>query len=212
MADESRKEKFIENVTAILLAFTTTFGAWSAYHNSLWGGKSNEKFIQSIMTLSNSNTSYLESLSDLSNTKLDEMKDDIFYVEWKNMVAQKDPDSAYYFSRLNPSLQTDILNGTSASTNRYEAEMVEMYKLINEKLAASDSVYTEAIVQMGEGQKAGEHSDDFTLITVLYTIVLFFAGFASLKTSTRLKLIYLSCALVVFIGTTVFFFTLPFSG
>ena len=207
---ENRREKLIENFTAVLLAITTTFGAWAAYYSTLWGGKANEQSVQSIMTLSNSNTSYLEALSDLSNTKLDEMKDDIFYLEWKQMITNKDPDSAYYFGRLNPALQEDILKKTSDSTNKYDATLAENYNLINAKLASSDSVYAQAISTMESGQKAGGEGDRFTLITVLYTIVLFFAGLASLKTSHRLKLIYLVCSSLVFIGTTVFFFTLPF--
>lgn len=206
----SKREKLIENFTAFLLAITTTFGAWAAYNSTLWGGKSNEQFVKSIMTLSNSNTSYLEALSDLSNTKLDEMKDDLFYIEWKLMIAGKDPDSAYYFGRLNPSLQEDILKKTSDSTNKYEATLAETYNLINAKLASSDTVYAKAIATMESGQKAGGEGDNFTLITVLYTIVLFFAGLASLKTSHRLKLIYFACSSLIFIGTSIFFFSLPF--
>jgi len=209
--EESKRDRFIEYFTAILLGLTTTLGALAAYYNSQWSGSSNENFIHSVINMNDANAGYLSVINKQTDNKLDEMKNDIYYVQWKNLSKAKDLDSVYFFSRLDTAFQSDLtLGATSFETSRYGISIHAKEIELNEVILASDSTYKEALVKLETGQKEGKNGDDFTLITVLYTVVLFFAGFASLKSSPRLKMIYLICASTVFAGTTVWFCMLPF--
>lgn len=205
-------EKFLEYFTAVLLGLTTTLGAAAAYYNSLWSGSSNENFIHAVMNMNEANAGYLAVMNRATDNKLDEMKNDLYYVQWRQMREQKDADSAYFFSGLDTSFQSDLLHADAVdfASSRYgkmiEARNVELHHII----AAADSTSKSGLQKLEAGQKEGKHGDDFTLITVLYTVVLFFAGFASLRSSTRLRMIYLVCATTVFIGTTIWFLMLPF--
>jgi len=211
-ANESRGERYLEYFTAILLGLTTTLGAVAAYYNTLWSGSANENFIHSVMNMNDANAGYLAVMNRATDNKLDEMKNDIYYVQWRNMREKKDADSAYFFSGLDTAFQNDLLHADAAdfATSRYGKMMQERANELQVIYAASDSASKAALQKLEAGQKEGKHGDDFTLITVLYTVVLFFSGFASLRSSARLRMIYIVCATAVFVGTTVWFFMLPF--
>lgn len=207
----SGREKFLEYFTAVLLGLTTTLGAVAAYYNSLWSGSSNESFVKSIMTMNDANSTALAGFSKQTEIKLDRITDDIYYVEWKRAHWNKDPDTAYFFSKLSPESQADIRGGITQLDCTYVFQKMREDTLYIDRInMLADSVSDEATKQIGLAQAEGKHGDDFTLITVLYTVVLFFAGFASLRSSMRMRLIYIVCATLVFTGTTILFFTLPF--
>jgi hypothetical protein len=211
--NSTKRERFFEYFTAILLGLTTVFGALAAYYNTLWSGSSNEGFVKSVITMSESNAGYLLLFNKETDIKLERISDDIYYAEWKRSIWNKDPDSAYFFDKLHPASREDILKGnTDFPTTAVYKKAQQDTAFLQEIYLSSDSAQKAASVQMETAQKEGKHGDDFTLITVLYTVVLFFAGFASLRSSMRMKMIYLSCATLVFAGTTVLFFILPFPG
>ncbi|MBC7863234.1 MAG: hypothetical protein IAF38_09680 [Bacteroidia bacterium] len=207
----SKAEKFIEYFTAILLGLTTTFGALAAYYNSKWSGSSNENFVKSTISTSEASAGLLTSLNLSIIHRMDAITDDIYYTEWKRNYREKDPDTSYFFSMMSPERQTDLVKGTPdlAETEVYKKQKADGDS-VQLMLASCDSMFKVSENQMKVAQTEGGTGDDFTLITVLYTIVLFFAGFSSLKISGRLKLIYIVCAVLVFGVTTFMFFQLPF--
>ncbi|MBU43692.1 MAG: hypothetical protein CMN76_10760 [Spirochaetaceae bacterium] len=74
-----------------------------------------------------------------------------------------------------------------------------------------DNLAKEAQAKMEEGIKANQTGDAFTLITVYFTIALFFAGLAAVLRDERSRLILLGLSSVVFLFSLVRMLLLPFA-
>ena len=165
-------------------------------------------FNKAIMTMSESSTSYLDALNDYTQFTLEDFKDDMIYMQWKKAEKTGDPDADYLFSKLSEALQKDL----QADTDQGELDKAYEERIGNimQTMESSDSNYGIAQMQMEEAQKANEYGDGFTFATVLFTIVLFFAGMCSLAKSWNLKLAYIGAAGLMFIYSIIKFVTIPF--
>lgn len=207
----SEKSDVYEIFTTIIIGLATVLGALCAYYSSLWSGDSQTKYIQAINGQSTSNTQYLEVLNDYTQFEMNEFKDDIIYAEWKKHLKAGDPDADYYFSKLSEGFQKDLQEDAENISN-YEKQQEEALEDIMARFHQSDSLSQQSKQNMEEGQKAGSYGDKFTFATVLFTVVLFFGGLASLKTKKHLKKVYLGLSLIVFILASITFLQAPFPG
>jgi len=71
--EEKQKEKrvvILDYVIAIILGIATILGALSAYYSDLWGGNMQKSYNDAITNLNESNTMYLEALSEYNKIDL----------------------------------------------------------------------------------------------------------------------------------------------
>lgn len=207
---EDEKASKIEILIAIMLGVTTILGALAAYFAALWGGEMQSSYSQSITQTNHANTIYLEALSDLSAFEMDDLRDDIIYSEWKENTEKGDTeDAAYFFSKLSEGFQKD-LSDNPGDVSEYEKQQVTTFETIQGQFKEADDIHGKAEELMKKGGDANKYGDDFTLCTVLFTIVLFFLGLASLKTKSSVQKIYLGIACVVLVLSIIRMVTVPF--
>lgn len=201
-----------ELIVTILLGAATVLGALAAYSAALWGGEQNSSYARSIAGTNEANTVYLEALNDLSAFEMNDMKDDIIYTQWKDNSAKGDvEDAKYFFSKLSPGLQKD-LSEDPADVSEYEKEQQATLDSINGQFILANEQHDAADSLMQKGNVANKNGDDFTLCTVLFTVVLFFLGLASLKTKPVIQKTYLVLACVIFVLSLIRMVTIPFPG
>ncbi len=189
----------LEIIITIFLGITTVLGAFAAYCSALWGGEMQTSYTQSVTVTNHSNTIYLEALSDLNSFQMNDMKDDIIYSQWKDNSAKGDvEDAAYFFTKLSPGFQKDLLDDPK-DVSEYEKEQAAHLDSINATMDESDVLYDSAKVLLEKGNNANRFGDDFTLCTVLFTVVLFFLGLASLKKHSAMQKTYVILAAVLLI-------------
>ncbi len=209
-ADKHEKADKIEIFITILLGLTTILGAFAAYCAALWGGEMQSSYTKSVTMTNHANTVYLESLNDLSAFGMLDLKDDIIYSQWKENLEKGDlADAQYFFTKLSEGLQKDLADNP-ADVSEYDKEQIAAMDSIQAGFKESDRLYDEAEDLMQKGNTANKYGDDFTLSTVLFTVVLFFLGLASLKTKDSLRKIYVIFSCVVLLISLIRMFTIPF--
>ncbi len=196
---DPEKATKLEVIITILLGVTTILGAFAAYCSALWGGEMQNSYTSSVTVTNHANTVYLEALNDLTAFEMNDMKDDIMYTQWKDNSEKGDVEDAnYYFSKLSDGLQKD-LSDNPKDVSEYDKEQAANLDSINARLDESVHMSDSAKTLMSKGNSANKYGDDFTLCTVLFTVVLFFLGLASLKSRSQLQKTYviISCAILV---------------
>ncbi|HRE41676.1 MAG TPA: hypothetical protein PLG90_10100 [Ignavibacteria bacterium] len=207
---KDEKATKLEVIITVLLGVATVLGALAAYFAALWGGNQQSSYAQSISETNHANTVYLEALNELSQFEIDELSDDVVYSEWKENLEKGDIiDAEYFFSKLSESLQKDLQENPNDLTE-YEKEMIEKEKSIRARFEEADERFDSADELMKKGNEANGYGDDFTLCTVLFTVVLFFLGLASLKTKESLQKAYVGIGGFILLFTVIRMLTLPF--
>jgi hypothetical protein len=118
---EEKVQVFMDYYAAILIGITTILAALAGFYGALWGGNCMDSYNKAILTISESNTAYLEALHEYSMFANDKLKDDLLYVEWKKHLEAGDPDAEYLFSRLSEGLQADLLKYEKEGATEEEA-------------------------------------------------------------------------------------------
>ncbi len=216
MAEVTKETPAIEKATklevfiTVLLGVTTILGAFAAYCSALWGGEMQTSYTQSVTVTNHANTIYLEALSDLNSFEVNDMKDDIIYTQWKDNSEKGDvEDATYFFSKLSEGLQKDLKDDPK-DVSEYEKEQAANLDSINARMKESETLNDSAKVLLTKGNNANKVGDDFTLCTVLFTVVLFFLGLASLKTHSTMQKTYTILAVVILVLSLVRMVTIPF--
>ena len=207
---EPEKATKLEIIITVLLGLTTILGAFAAYCSALWGGEMQSSYTQSVTVTNHGNTIYLEALSDLNSFEVNDMKDDIIYSQWKEKSEKGDTeDAAYFFTKLSPGLQKD-LSEDPKDVSEYDKEQSAYLDSIMARMDEADHHNDSAKVLLTKGNGANKFGDDFTLCTVLFTVVLFFLGLASLKTHSTMQKTYVMLGVAIFVLSLIRMVTIPF--
>lgn len=207
---EPEKATKLEIIITVLLGLTTILGAFAAYCSALWGGEMQSNYTQSVTVTNHGNTIYLEALSDLNSFEVNDMKDDIIYSQWKENTEKGDTeDAAYFFTKLSPGLQKD-LSEDPKDVSEYDKEQSAYLDSIMARMDEADHHNDSAKVLLTKGNGANKFGDDFTLCTVLFTVVLFFLGLASLKTHSTMQKTYVMLGVAIFVLSLIRMVTIPF--
>ncbi|HEX2788599.1 MAG TPA: hypothetical protein VHP32_11935 [Ignavibacteria bacterium] len=215
MADNTSSKPVLEKhdkydlYITIILGLATLCGATAAYFSALWGGELQTSYAQAVNYRQEANTLYLDAANQKEDWEFTSFKDDMFYIQWKESVQRGDPDAAYYFSQLSEEYQKDLTDTTGGETNYEQGEQQRLAEL-EATFEVADSIFTLSEQKMTYGQEANRNGDQFTLSTVLFTIVLFFGGLAGLKATESYKRYYLIIAAVVFVLSLIKMLTSPF--
>lgn len=204
----------VDYLIAFLLGLATIFGALSAYYATLWGGNQSQFYVKGIITMSQSGTNYLEALHDYNSLEMTDFKDDFLEGQWREAIKNKEYEQAAYFeSQMSAELEK-IYKASDDSAEIAAAEYGEALEIKTDDL---NSRMDSAIIQneiakktVVQGDQANTNGDKFTFVTVLFTIVLFFGGMAAVTRQLKLKTIYLGISIVMFIGSVIHMFTIPF--
>ncbi|WP_265522327.1 hypothetical protein [Oerskovia flava] len=185
MADESAgrgRRSLRETVTVVLLSVTAVLTAWSGFESSKWGGEMSIAFSRASTQRIEASTEstkalaaraidlqvfslYLEGVAD-GNAELEDFARDRFtphfepaFDEWLASRPLQNPDAAPSPFALDSYVPPGEVEAAEAD-------------------ARADAYFAQALVNNQRG-------DDYTLVTVLFALVLFFGAFAGRFRSER---------------------------
>lgn len=209
MADDvpvSRHERHLEIAAALILGFTALATAWSGYQSSLWGGIQSADYTQA----SAARTEAAQARTEANAFRLADLS---VFENYIDAVIDGDEELAdFYRVRVRDDfepafaawLASDPLNDPSSPASPLA---MEEYRLPEDQLAEELDARADDLFQ--QGQEARDHSDTYTLTTVLFAAALFFAAISERFDYVRVRLFLLAIAGVGFVGGLVIVAGLP---
>lgn len=195
-----QRKRNAEIYATVLLALATIASAWSAYQATRWSGEQATAFSEAGANRTESTrasttggqlatidvTLFAEwaAARAADNTALAEFWEERFRTEFKPAFAAW--------------LASDPLNDPDAPGTPFQTEE---YALAD--LEKSEALLATAEARASDARTANQRGDNYILTTVLFAIVLFFAGTASKFEANRARVIGMSLATAVFLGGVV---------
>jgi ABC-type multidrug transport system fused ATPase/permease subunit len=198
--EKTNLEHKIEISSAILLAVVIVCIAWSSYQSTLWGG---------VMTfkIRESNSNMQQFMINTIQQGQYSVADVILFTEYIDAISSGDQELAdFYFQRLRPEFKPAVQAWLDMEPFENPFVMQE-YKRISSDKAEECRRESSKILQ--EALQANTNSDNFILVVVIYSSVLFVLGILDKITTIRLRLMLFSVALAMFSIATINMFSLP---
>jgi len=203
---DTGRERLLELVVTVLLAWAALASAWSAYQASRFSGAQGD---------ANNAASALriESAKAESRSGQLELVDTIAFQQWLAAVAARNAKLAAFTEKqfrdeFRPAfrawLALDPLNHPDAPRTPFT---MKEYKVAAQERA--NALAAEAETRAGEGGKQGSTGDRYVLAVVLFAAGLFLLAIQTRIGEFRLRLGLVVVAGVLVVGTTVWLFTLP---
>lgn len=201
-----RQSNLLEIVRASILALATTASAWCAYQSSKWGGVQSGRLVESAMAFQDANRHTLAGLQYRSF-------DGQFLVSYLEAKHRGEDALAEFFrAHFRPEakvaidewLATKPLDNPNAPRSPFLSPAYVEHESIESKQCAekASSLQSEAIA-------AGDKSDGYLLMTVLFASVLFFGGIWDTFHTPLLKRINFSLMVILFLVSVGSMLTLP---
>jgi hypothetical protein len=175
VATVSRSEKRMEIVTVAILAFAALSTAWSGYQASLWDGIQSSNYTQA----SGSRTNAAQQRTEANQFRLADLSVFENYIDATLEGRQEVAD--FYFQRFRDEFRVgfdawmalDPLNNADAPPSPFA---MPEYQLSQD--AEAERLEARADELFAAGEDANTISDIYTLTTLLFAAVLFFAAMA----------------------------------
>lgn len=216
--DAERRNYLIEIFAAVLLGLATVGAAYGAFQASLYDGNSLDKYSEGISKVAEASGSQLQAAQEYT-------LDMVTWMEWQSRMIsadKEDGDQAKVDNEIAESIENQFMEDRLTEALIWAAEE---HKRTKEYVHPTESpAYQEALLQesfdiyeasqeaMEVARKSNGMGDQFTLTTVLYTIVLFFTGIATVFKHDKVKLTLLAMSTLLFLATTVRLFMLPMAS
>lgn len=198
---ESRFTRIQDIVGVFLLSITAVLTAWCGFESSKWGGEMSIAFSQA-------SSARIQAATAAGEARSAEQFDLTVYAEWVVATADGKTELAQYIQdRFTPHFaaafdawQADGMteNGPFAREEYVPPGQVEAEELN----ARADDKFAEALVNNQRG-------DDYSLLTVLFALVLFLTAMSQRDVKTWIGRAFLGLAIVVAIVAIVILFTFP---
>jgi len=171
----SRREKRMEIITVAILAFAALSTAWSGYQASLWDGIQSSNYTQA----SGSRTNAAQQRTEANQFRLADLSVFENYID--AVLEENEVVADFYFQRFRDEFRVgydawialDPLNNPDAPPSPFA---MPEYQLSQDAEAERLEARADELFQAGED--ANTISDIYTLTTLLFAAVLFFAAMA----------------------------------
>jgi hypothetical protein len=208
-----RLDRRFELYEAILLSLAAVLAAWAGFQSSQWSGQQadayNRAAEQRVEAAQASDRSGQEQVADL-----------IAYTEWlaaaereglfddavQRDAGEYEPDpellSGFLYQRFRPEFEVAV-DAWVATSPRDNPDAPPTPFAMDEYVLASDLAELEheqaAEAATDEARTAGDRSDDYVLMTILFATVLFFAGISSKMDTARARVLLLGVGAVTLV-------------
>ena len=171
--DAYHAERRFEVVSTVILAMAALCTAWAGYQASLWDGEQSAHYAEASALRVQS----AEKDSEADEYRLADLGVFESYVDAR--VSGEEELAGFYRQRFRPELETafvawDELDPWASSDAPPSPLAMPEYRL--QVQAEADALARQAEQAFAAGQDANDHSDTFTLGTVLFATALFFAA------------------------------------
>lgn len=205
-AAESAKLDWREVVVVVLLSVTTILTAWVGFESSKWGGAMSISFSQA--STQRIEATRLEGVANRKSTIQVTL-----FSQWSSAYAAQDTALADFLSARFPEplatafpvwMDSDPLTSPAAAASPFDLPEYQIPELTQAKAAdaLADAKYQQALANNQRG-------DNYTLLTVAFAAVLFFAAMSGRMRSTRAGDVLLGFGLVLFVVASAFLISYP---
>ena len=187
----SKREKRFEVVATVLLAFAALATAWTGYQASLWDGVQSSNYTQA----SAARTQAAQLRTEANQYRLADLSVFENYVD--ATIDGDDELASFYRDRFRPEFVSafeawealDPFNDPNVPPSPFA---MSDYQLAPDEQAKAFEVRASAL--FNEGEDANTYSDIYTMSTLLFAIVLFFAAISERFDYIRMRVLLLSLA------------------
>lgn len=195
-----------ELVAVLLLSVTAILTAWTAFQSSKWSGAMSISFSQA-------STARIEASRFESNANRQLTIQVNLYTQWVTAVASEDTRLADYLRERFPeplkAAATAWLELKPLENPDAPATPFEMPEYVQPDAVAAVESDARADAKFQEALDNNQRGDNYTVLTILFAAVLFFAAVSGRVRRNRNAWILLGIAIVVFLGTTITLATFP---
>ena len=189
----STREKRFEVVATVLLACAALATAWTGYQASLWDGIQSSNYTQA----SAARTEAAQLRTEANQFRLADLSVFESYVD--ATVGRNDVLALFYRDRFRPEFVPAFEAWTALDPfhdpNSPPSPLaMPEYELVQDEDAATLEARADSL--FSEGEDANTYSDIYTMSTLLFAIVLFFAAISERFAYVRMRVVLLSLAAV----------------
>jgi hypothetical protein len=202
-----RRQRWFENIMAIIMAVAAISATWASFEASRWGGKGSGM-------VSESNVLRADSARWAARGAEQTSVDASVWIEWqKAILLGRDDFAAFIVERFSPELDEaqgtwlgvvdpadgKLPKGTPMGLDSYippGQEKSERFAAKAEELLAESSIYSSV-------------SGKYTMLTIMFALVLFFGSVATKFTGPKIQLALGSLALALLLSAFVRMLLLP---
>ena len=198
----------LEILSAIILSLATVASAWCAYQASKWVGVERNLINQASILRSESDRKSSEAMQYL-------VIDVNMFLKYVQAYSQGDDRlTAFLYDRFQPEMKTAVCAWVALkplSDPNAPPSPFAMPEYQSSRRDLAGELLEQAEAKLAEGMKASTYSDNYTLLTVIFASVLFFAGIISKFASVRIQAVLLVFSGLTFITGLVLMFMFPIS-
>ena len=193
-AEDDGPTRVRETITVIVLSLTAILTAWSGFESSKWGGEMSIAF-------SMASSARIEAARDAAEASAAKQIDVSTFALYVQAVAEGDTRLASFAEdrmadRFKPAfeewLATKPLKNPDAPKTPFQ---LESYVPPGQKEAAASDARADRLFQVA--LRNNQRGDNYTILTVLFALVLFFAAFSSRFKGSRIQWAMLGGAIVL---------------
>lgn len=211
MAELDNKKSFdkkIDLIVTIILSASLISTAWCAYQSNLWSG------IQTF-AIKESNGNMQQFVLNTIQQGQYSTVDVITFVEYVNALHNDDEkNSEFYYQRLRPDFKPAV--DAWLETNPFENPDAPPHPFVMSEYKKTFSTQAEQFLvksfeKTEEAVSANMNSDNYVLLTVIFSILLFLGGIQN-KIKVASNTILLVSCIVIFSLATIGMFLLPIAS
>lgn len=217
-AADSKRGYIIEIVTAVVLGLATVGAAFAAYQASLCDGNTLDRYNEGIAKITESSAKQLEAAQSYTF-------DMITWMEWQSRkisADKQDGPQAKIDGEIAQEIEDDFMEERLKQALIWsDNETVKQKKYVHptespdyamDLFADTFALQDESKKAIEQAKRANDLGDQFTLTTVLFTIVMFFSGIATVFKRDAVKMTMLVLATLLLVATAAKLFMLPMAG
>jgi len=196
LQNNTRFDRWIEFIAAIILSLATLGTAWSGYQATRWNG-------QKAKYSSSANTANLQAAQLANRAAMADSRNVALFVEWSAAVFQENQEFADFLLERFPTelevatqawLALEPTNNPNAPPSPFD---MSEYRL--EDLEESEQLLIQVEADRNKTSEASQIADRYVLLTVLFASVLFFGGISGKFKSQIIDLSMLALGLLMFL-------------
>lgn len=201
-----RFDRWVEFVSAIVLACATVLTAWCGYQAALWGGEQTE-------ALNAANALRLEAAQQINEALLSDNRNVALFVEWAAAISQDNRRLAdFLFQRFPPALRVATDAWIATKPLETAGAPPSPFAMAEYRLPQRDEarrLQQEAEAQTEAAAIADERSDRYVLLTVIFAMVFFFGGISGKFQWRVIDAAMLAFSILVIVGGLAVLITSP---
>jgi hypothetical protein len=193
-------------VIVTLMSLTTILAAWSAFESSKWSGSMSISFSQA-------STARIEAARYNGDANRVISVQVGLFTAWANAYSGGDERQTTYLASNFPEPLKSAFDAWLAADPEANAEVprtpfeMPQYQLADQ--ASADEADERADAKFAEALDSNQTSDNYTILAVLFAVVLFFSALGGRARSASTQGVYLALALGLFVVTAGFLASFP---